>query len=268
MTIYIASHKPYWAPKHPTYKLLHVGAANSAVSMPGLRDDSGDSLSCKNKNYCEITGLYWVWKNDNDSDIVGLCHYRRYLGFQYPFIRFVRKLTANKDCESYLEKIVDPSNIEQYLKNCDIMLPVPGKWKRNIEELYCFEHIPEDWETMKEVVKHLYPEYSDTMAQVFSRRWFYPCNMFVMRKSMFNDYMSWLYSILSEVEQRIIISSDPYQARVFGFMAERLFNLYIIHNKFKVKEFPMVFIDEQRSEFKCSFKNAKYLIRDLKNAFQ
>lgn len=48
-----------------------------------------------------------------------------------------------------------------------------------------------------------------------------------MKKEVFNDYCQWLFNILSEVENSITIPTDPYQARVFGFLAERLLNIYV-----------------------------------------
>ena len=27
--------------------------------------------------YCELTGLYWGWRNLTDTDYIGLVHYRR-----------------------------------------------------------------------------------------------------------------------------------------------------------------------------------------------
>lgn len=74
----VASHKPYWIPSDPVYLPIHVGAALSNKAIDGFqRDDEGDSISCLNPRYCELTALYWLWRNDT-SDYKGLVHYRRH----------------------------------------------------------------------------------------------------------------------------------------------------------------------------------------------
>ena len=76
--ILIAMHKPYWTPEDDVYLPLQVGSALHPHFLP-VTDDSGENISAKNPGYCEMTGLYWAWKNLK-ADYVGLCHYRRYFG--------------------------------------------------------------------------------------------------------------------------------------------------------------------------------------------
>ena len=59
----VASHKPYWMPDDPAYLPVQVGAAGKET-IPGFqRDDEGENISAKNPNYCELTALYWAWKD-------------------------------------------------------------------------------------------------------------------------------------------------------------------------------------------------------------
>ena len=63
-------------PEDKIYLPIHVGRVEKA-DLGYLGDDTGDNISAKNANYCELTGLYWAWKNLK-CDYIGLCHYRRY----------------------------------------------------------------------------------------------------------------------------------------------------------------------------------------------
>ncbi|WP_378950846.1 DUF4422 domain-containing protein [Pelosinus sp. sgz500959] len=266
-TFYIACHKPYWTPVHPDYQVLHVGATTSDTKLPGFRDDEGESISEKNSNYCELTGLFWIWKNDRTSDVIGLCHYRRYFAFQEPgrgIFPGSREIIAGRDFTSYLDKMINPAKLDLYLSKYDMILPTPRCFPIGIEEYYQENHIPEDWNIMKEVLNLLFPEYSSSMEKVFADKWFYPYNMFIMHRKIFDEYMPWLFSILDEVEKRINISQDIYQRRVFGFLAERLLNVYVYHHSFKVKEIPIIFIDEQQESLKYKKKLFKFILRDIR----
>ena len=74
--IYIAAHKKTELPQKDGYIPLQVGAALHD-DLGYLKDDVGDNISSKNPNFCELTGLYYIWKNEK-ADIVGLSHYRRF----------------------------------------------------------------------------------------------------------------------------------------------------------------------------------------------
>ena len=79
----MATHKRYWMPNDSIYFPLQVGAAvnktksGKPLSLGYSKDSTGDNISSKNANYCELTGLYWAWKNMS-ADYLGLVHYRRH----------------------------------------------------------------------------------------------------------------------------------------------------------------------------------------------
>lgn len=76
--ILVAAHKKYWMPDDSVYLPIQVGAAlHSALGY--VPDNTGYNISDKNPNYCELTALYWAWKN-LECEYIGLCHYRRYFG--------------------------------------------------------------------------------------------------------------------------------------------------------------------------------------------
>ena len=74
--IYIAAHKEFDVPRLENYVPLQVGAEGKE-DLGFLRDNTGDNISVKNPNFCELTGLYWIWKNTND-EYKGVVHYRGY----------------------------------------------------------------------------------------------------------------------------------------------------------------------------------------------
>lgn len=64
--------------------------------------------------------------------------------------------------------------------------------------------------------------------------------MCIMRKRMFDEYCEWLFNILFEVENRTDISNyDSYNKRLYGFLSERLINIWVMQQNLKVKEYPV-----------------------------
>ena len=75
--IFTMTHRKFNAPEDPIYVPLHVGRAlTDDFGYPG--DDTGESISASNPYYGELTGVCWVWKNIQDADNIGICHYRRF----------------------------------------------------------------------------------------------------------------------------------------------------------------------------------------------
>lgn len=73
--IYIATHKDYsfQQKKIP----IHVGKDLTDLNLGIIGDNTGDNISSLNPNFCELTALYWMWKNSS-ADYLGLIHYRRF----------------------------------------------------------------------------------------------------------------------------------------------------------------------------------------------
>lgn len=236
--ILVVSHKDSIFPKNEIYKPIIVGK-NQVKSY--LKDNIGINISSKNENYCELTALYWAWKN-LDFNIIGLCHYRRYFNFSNYEGKNENKLY--EEMENFIN--IKEKTLENILENFDIILPKKVSTGENsIEEQYRKDHISKDWDIMLEVLKEKYPKYYEESLEIFKEKENYGCNMFISEKKLFDKYMEWLFDILLEVEKRIDISKDNYQKRVFGFMSERLLHLYVNVNKLKVKEYPMIMLHDR-----------------------
>ncbi len=230
LKIFICTHKKFIFNREKYFTPLLCGA-DFNEDIEEKKDNTGDNISKKNKNYSELTGLYWIWKNV-DNEYIGLCHYRRYFSFDDKRYRNVKKI-------KYKEK-----EIENLLTKYDIILPYIATGL-SLEEGYKKAHIAQDWEELKKVIKEVSPEYYEIALKIFNGYEFYPFNMFIAKKEIIDGYCEWLFKILLELEKRIKISTDPYQARVFGFISERLMKVYIVKNNLKVKEEKVIFFNEK-----------------------
>lgn len=251
MKIYVATHKLITTmPSDPVYVPLHVGAALHQ-SLPYQGDDTGDNISNKNPNFCELTGHYWIWKNSKE-DIVGLVHYRRYF---VDFPGYVLKLMTGRNVRFLSEKY-----IRKALSSYDAIVSTKGfspKSKGNLIEAYGGSHHKKDILETEKVIKELFPEYGDAFDHVFSNLAFYPANMIICRKDTFDSYCQWLFPVLFEVERRIDISSyNDYQKRVYGFLSERIFYVWLYHNKLRLCERHII-NTEDGSIFKIARKEIK-----------
>lgn len=225
--IYIITHKVQNVPQIEGYAPLLVGAFDKADVPYGLlRDDCMDNISEKNKDYCELTGLYWVWKNRNDS-YKGLVHYRRFFGKS-------RLLNGKKD-------IFPVETLDKYLKDHDIILTylehVNCSVKQQLVPCNCSEEV---FMVMREAVQSLYPEYIQCFDTFFFQNKFSICNMMYCKKEIFDSYCKWLFDILTETEALIRKRKIEYQPRLYGYLSERLLNVWVIYNELSCKHLPII----------------------------
>lgn len=231
--ILVATHKKYWMPEDDVYLPIHVGRAGKA-DLGYVGDNTGDNISSKNTNYCELTGLYWAWKNLK-CDYIGLCHYRRYFAHT----------VSGSDMEKKKLAILQRTDYEKLLKQYDVILPKQRNYFiETVRSQYEHAHNKNDLEVAEKIIKELYPEYSKAFIKVMGRTKLHIFNMFVMKKEKFDEYCQWLFTILFELEKRIDIRRyDEYEARVFGFLSERLFNVWLEKQQLKVIEINVIFLE-------------------------
>lgn len=224
--ILIACHRPYPVPDNSCYLPVEVGAALHTKPIPGFAaDDTGDNISRKNKNYCELTALYWAWKN-LEAENIGLVHYRRYFA---------------KPKRGFSGRIADETDFLEALQKVPVILPVKRHyWIETNYSQYVHAHHEQDLTVTREVLADRCPEYLPAYKREMEKRSGHRFNMFVMRADFFSAYCEWLFPILFEVEKRLDISDyDDYNSRVFGFVAERLLDVWIETNHVNYTEMPV-----------------------------
>ena len=219
LSIYAASFykdkQLYNPPQLPSYvKKLHLGcsgALKNGIDVSGqadFYDNSGDNISDKNPNRCEMTAHYWVWKNrlETDDEYIGICHYRRALDL------------TDED----LKKIS--------LNDVDAVLPYPMLHYPDAAIHHTW-YVPEkDWELMRKSVMELYPEYGKCLDLIFSRSEFYNYNMLLAKKEVFAKYCEWLYPILDRIEDLSEPKGTDRQDRYTAYLSESLETLYFMSN--------------------------------------
>ncbi|MEG2240072.1 MAG: DUF4422 domain-containing protein [Alistipes sp.] len=241
--ILVCAHKQDACLAQPPYLPIQVGKALSQVDLKFCGDDTGDNISTKNRNYCELTAHYWAWKNLGEADYVGLNHYRRYFDLSSNSPANIKTVKTTV----FFEQEHPVPDIETLFQHCDIILPKPKIYPYNLYTDYSRCHIQQDLDTLRQVVLEKYPSYVDTFDKVFfHNNRLSHFNMFILPRTKFNAYSAWLFDILFEMERRIRISNDPVQARVFGYLSERLLTVYAWENKYKICYKPVLMIDDKR----------------------
>ena len=177
------------------YTPLFVGR-DGRDNLGFCSDDTGDNISNKNSSYCELTGLYWMWKN-SPADIIGLVHYRRYFA------------------KWRLGKRLERKELEEIFKDYDIILPKKTTaLLGSVYEDYDHWNYAKDLDLCEEVIGEQCPEYLDSYKRVVEGKDLYYYNMFIAPMTGYDDY----------------------QKRIYGFLTERLFDVWMDRQNLRVKE--------------------------------
>lgn len=258
--IIVATHKQFQMPKDDQlYFPLHVGCLGKE-DLGYTGDDTGEHISQLNPYYCELTGLYWAWKN-LDCDYLGLVHYRRYL---------TKKAQAYREDLAIDDVILDQEDLETLLEQADVILP--KKRRYYIETLYshyAHTHDAKHLEVTREILRELAPTDVAVFDRVMAQRSGYMFNMFVMSKDLVSDYCSWLFPIIDELYTRLDITGySAFDARLFGRVSERLFNVWLAKKQLTIKEVPFMYMEKVNLWHKGkSFLQAKFLGKKYGQSF-
>ena len=253
--VIVATHKKYTMPNDEMYIPVHVGREGKD-DLGYTPDNTGDNISNKNAYYCELTGLYWAWKN-LQADYVGLAHYRRHFSC-------AKKLP--KDIEGRINSTATNKEIEKLFKETDIILP--KKREYYIENLYDhYKHTMyiEPLDETRKIIEEKYPEYIEEFDKLHKRTSAHMFNMFIMKKEILDQYCNWLFDILFELEKRRDPKQyDNFHARYLGRISELLLDVWINTNKLDYKEVKVIDIEKVNwikkgwSFLKAKFVGEKY----------
>lgn len=219
MAVYIALHKDTPLPQEWGYIPLQVGAALHPRLLY-LGDNTGLHISEKNPHYCELTGLFWVWQNTRDS-YKGLVHYRRY------FVERGRILTEQR--------------IRCLLADYDVILPRPEPLRESAWQEFCLHSGCErDLVRTRQAVAQVNAAMLPAFDAVMAGRRLHLYNMLIAPAAEFDTYCRWLFAVLTLVEADTDLTEHtPYQQRLYGFLGERLLNVWVTHRGLRVCTLPV-----------------------------
>ena len=189
---------------------IQVGAALTDRRICDLRDDKGENLSLRNRDYCELSAMYWAWKNDRESEYIGLCHYRRRFVLDEKQFAFIEE--ANLDAVYTIPKIIDQGVEYEFVERCN--------------------HIKiEAWEYLDSILRKDYPDYVEAWEKLKKTDFLITLNMLIMRRDIFDDYCKWLFGVLEGVDRNYADRGIQPDNRYLGFLGECLTTVYVIAHR-------------------------------------
>ena len=196
---------------------IQAGAALSVRKTAAVRDEQGlDNISDKNGNYCELTALYWLWKNRlqlTGNKEIGRRHY-------YGLAQYRRLLALS---EEDVLRLAD--------NDVDVVLPYPMPYEPDISS-HRRRYIKEaDWEALSQAVSELQPGYARDWAKCQQQPYLYNYNIIIARKAVLAAYCEWLFPILARVEELSSPKGIERSDRYIGYMGESLETLYFLTNQ-------------------------------------
>ena len=234
------------------------------ISLGITVDNEGENISFKNASYCELTGMYWAWKNLKGLDIIGLNHYRRYFDFNgigqdgFPHTAIPTSLFSE-------EKLTIPNDMLEKVMKGSIIVAKPEIYNMTLVQNYCYWHVADDFKILEYVFYKTQPRkmqeaFFHIMRQGIELIHY---NMFLMKWNDFDAYCSWLFPILEEVEKMTNIENyNAFQKRIYGYMAERLFMVWLLATKANVIYKPVIFFTDDIFEHKHE-NLIKYKLRNI-----
>lgn len=253
--VIVATHKPYKMPTDPMYVPLQVGAFGKK-DIGFLRDNTGENISSLNPYFCELTGLFWAWKNLN-ADYIGLTHYRRHF-------------KGNHSGSTKFDKVLSKQEAEALLEKTDVILPKKRHYYiETIYSHYAHTHYERELIATRQILVEHYPGYVPSWDKVMKRRSAHMFNMCIMKKEKLDSYCSFIFDVLDRLNQKVNVSEyDDFQARLFGRISELLLDVWIDHNHIEYIEVPVIHMEPVNWWKKgTSFIKAKFFGKKYEGSF-
>mgnify|MGYP002522305542 CR=1 FL=1 len=219
------------------YFPIQVGKAlHPDLDLGYTCDNTGSNISSKNASWCELTALYWGWKNIHNVDFLGLNHYRRYFKTSHIENAVNRYLDGQHPYDMIVSKV--PSNFSNHQRFKDLICVT------SMEDAYLFA----------DTFLSMYPQYHTAFHHYFFHsRKSYPFQLFIAKKAIYDEYCAFMFPVLEHFEQKSKQHGYTRQKRVMGYIGEFFLGLFIECKKLRVKPIELECYTKEKAKF--SIKN-------------
>lgn len=182
---------------------IQAGASIVETSITEIHDDTGINISNKNRMYCEMSAVYWIWKN-TDHEWIGIEHYRRHL-------------------------LVKP---EMLRDDIDVIMPLPYICYPNEASQFLRFTKKEVLEVLLKTLKIIHPERYDEYFSIIYGKYQYTYNLVCARRYVFDNYCRWFFEITEYMEEHFAKEvPELVETRALSYVAEVLTNLYFMSHQ-------------------------------------
>lgn len=246
---------------------IQTGRDIAKESFEGmLGDNTGDNISFLNDKFCELTAIYWAWKNYDkldDPEYIGFMHYRRHFLFGnkkykpnfYGLVKY-----ENVTVDYFKEDLTSDENIKRIVFSCDGIIPNPISLKqtvdcKNVYEHYKKFHVIEDLDLAIKILLNNHPTLKNVVSEYLESEYAYFLCMFIFKKNIFFEYCEYIFPLLFEIYNNLKTQNrSSYQERAIGFIAERLTAIFI-KEKLANNNFKFLPISFLKTFNDCTFLN-------------
>lgn len=180
---------------------IQAGAALTEDRIAALTDNTNNNISWKNKQYCEMSAVYWIWKNTQHA-WKGIEHYRRHL-------------------------LIEPEMLQE---DIDAILPLPyicypdtmSQFRRFVSE--------EVVQALLRALKELHPDRYEDYLKIVYGKYQYTYNLVCAKTEVFDAYCQWFFNITEYMETLEAEVPELATTRALSYVAEVLTNLYFMDN--------------------------------------
>jgi hypothetical protein len=242
--IFQTFHKDF--PRNPDCDWIKSIGVNGFQHEGGLSDATQDHISELNPFYCEMTAQYWAWKNDT-SEYVGFYHYRRYLNLNIDDVikeNYSIKIKDLPNIINFLTSNEQLDKLKKLLSVSDVIIPKKTALTPTIAQQYKKHMKNEPWGAFIACLKMKYESEIDPSIYFNNLTYAPICNMYVMKKTIFDVYCKDLFQIIDAIFEQIGTPYDTYNNRYPGFLAERFLGYWLHIHRISTIETPMILIED------------------------